>query len=129
MASRGDDLFAKAEKKAKSSTGWFSSSSSKWEDAGDLFQQVSGGPRRRRRGGGGRGGASTARPTSQSQKQTLLTQTQAGNAYKVDGRWTESGKAFEREADCRLQAGEKNDAMNAFHNAAKSYKKNDPAGE
>ncbi|TXT04348.1 hypothetical protein VHUM_04115 [Vanrija humicola] len=90
MASRGDELLAKAEKKAKSSTGWFSSSSSKWEDAGDLFQQ-------------------------------------AGNAYKVDGRWTESGKAFEREAECRLQASEKNDAMNAFHNAAKSYKKTDPA--
>lgn len=51
---------------------------------------------------------------------------QAGNAYKVDGRWTESGKAFEREADCRLKADEKNDAMNAFYNASKSYKKTDP---
>jgi hypothetical protein len=38
--SRGDDLLAKAEKKASSSTGWFSSSSTKWEDAADLFQQV-----------------------------------------------------------------------------------------
>lgn len=39
--SRGDELLAKAEKKAGSSTGWFSSSSTKWEDAADLFQQVS----------------------------------------------------------------------------------------
>lgn len=41
MGGRGDELLAKAEKKASSSTGWFSSSSSKWEDAADLFQQVS----------------------------------------------------------------------------------------
>ncbi|BEI84264.1 hypothetical protein CcaverHIS002_0408680 [Cutaneotrichosporon cavernicola] len=87
---RGDDFFAKAEKKASSSTGWFSSSSTKWEEAADLFQQ-------------------------------------AGNAYKVDGAWAQSGKAFEKEAGCRLKADEKNDAMNAFHNAAKSLKKVDPA--
>ena len=31
---------AKAEKKAASSTGWFSSASSKFEEAGDLFQQA-----------------------------------------------------------------------------------------
>jgi alpha-soluble NSF attachment protein len=47
----------------------------------------------------------------------------------VDQRWVDSGKAFEREAGCRLKADEKHDAMNAFHNAAKSYKKTDPAGE
>jgi hypothetical protein len=34
-----------------------------------------------------------------------------------------------REAACRQQANEMNDAMNAFHNAAKSYKKSDPEGE
>lgn len=34
----------------------------------------------------------------------------------------------QREADCRLKAGEQNDAMNAYHNAAKSYKKSDPEG-
>jgi len=34
-----------------------------------------------------------------------------------------------READCRLKGGENNDAMNAYHNAAKSYKKSDPEGE
>ena len=34
-----------------------------------------------------------------------------------------------REAACRQHANEMNDAMNAFHNAAKSYKKSDPEGE
>jgi hypothetical protein len=33
-----------------------------------------------------------------------------------------------REAACRLSANEQNEAMNAFHNAAKSYKKSDPEG-
>lgn len=33
-----------------------------------------------------------------------------------------------REAACRQHANETNDAMNAFHNAAKSYKKSDPEG-
>jgi hypothetical protein len=41
MPSRGDELLAKAEKKGSSSVGWFGSSSTKWEEAGDLFQQVS----------------------------------------------------------------------------------------
>jgi alpha-soluble NSF attachment protein len=40
MPSRGDDLLVKAEKKGSSSVGWFGSSSTKWEEAGDLFQQV-----------------------------------------------------------------------------------------
>jgi len=40
MPSRGDELLAKAEKKGSSSVGWFGSSSTKWEEAGDLFQQV-----------------------------------------------------------------------------------------
>lgn len=34
-----------------------------------------------------------------------------------------------READCRIKGGENNDAMNAYHNAAKSYKKSDPEGQ
>ena len=38
--SNGDQLLAKAEKKSSSSVGWFGSSSSKWEEAGDLFQQA-----------------------------------------------------------------------------------------
>lgn len=33
-------LFDKADKKANSSTGWFSSSSTKFEEAGDLYQQA-----------------------------------------------------------------------------------------
>lgn len=33
-------LFDKADKKANSSGGWFSSSSSKYEEAGDLYQQA-----------------------------------------------------------------------------------------
>lgn len=41
MPSRAEDLIAKAEKKASSSVGWFGSSSSKWEEAADLFSQVS----------------------------------------------------------------------------------------
>ena len=38
--SQGDELLAKAEKKASSSPGWFGSSSTKFEEAGDLFQQA-----------------------------------------------------------------------------------------
>jgi alpha-soluble NSF attachment protein len=33
-------LFEKADKKANSSSGWFSSSSTKFEEAGDLYQQA-----------------------------------------------------------------------------------------
>jgi len=33
-------LIAKAEKKASSSSGWFSTQSTKWEEAGDLYQQA-----------------------------------------------------------------------------------------
>jgi alpha-soluble NSF attachment protein len=33
-------LIEKAEKKANSSSGWFSSGTTKWEEAGDLFQQA-----------------------------------------------------------------------------------------
>nr|AAB38331.1 sec17-like protein [Coprinopsis cinerea] len=33
-------LFEKADKKANSSGGWFSSANSKWEEAGDLYQQA-----------------------------------------------------------------------------------------
>jgi alpha-soluble NSF attachment protein len=69
---------------------------------------------------------------------------QAANAYKVEQRWNESGQAFERyasfkrqgghrlterEAACRQHGNEQNDAMNAFHNAAKSYKKTNPEGQ
>ena len=38
--SQAEQLLEKAVKKANSSTGWFGSSSTKWEEAGDLFQQA-----------------------------------------------------------------------------------------
>lgn len=38
--STAQTLLEKADKKAGSSTGWFSSSSTKFEEAGDLFQQA-----------------------------------------------------------------------------------------
>jgi hypothetical protein len=39
--SNAEEILARAEKKASSSVGWFGSQSSKWEEAGDLFAQVS----------------------------------------------------------------------------------------
>jgi len=79
----------KADKKFNSSVGWFSSSSTKYEEAGDLYQE-------------------------------------AANLYKLDKLFKESGDAFMKEAECREQAGEKDDAANANWNAAKSYKKANP---
>ena len=38
-------------------------------------------------------------------------------------------KLTSREAACRTHGNEQNDAMNAFHNAAKSYKKTNPEGQ
>lgn len=38
--SPAQNLLDKADKKANSSTGWFSSSSTKFEEAGDLYQQA-----------------------------------------------------------------------------------------
>lgn len=38
--SEGHTLLQKADRKAASSTGWFSSASTKFEEAGDLFQQA-----------------------------------------------------------------------------------------
>ena len=85
-------LLEKADKKANSSTGWFTSSSSKWEDAGDLYQQ-------------------------------------AANAFRIEKQFKTAGDAFAREAECRENCNETNDAANAWWNAAKAYKKDDPAGE
>lgn len=56
----------------------------------------------------------------------------------VDGIWASvrevsqmalEGRLIYREAACRQHANELNDATNAFHNAAKSYKKSDPEGK
>ncbi|CDZ96527.1 Protein required for fusion of vesicles in vesicular transport, alpha-SNAP [Phaffia rhodozyma] len=85
MAPSSVDLLAKANKKASSSTGWFSSSSTKFEEAADLFQQ-------------------------------------AANAFKLEKNWDSSGRAFDKEGECRLKANEKDDAIAAFWNASKSFK-------
>ena len=83
-------LLEKADKKATSSTGWFSSSSTKYEEAGDLYQQ-------------------------------------AANAFKIEKLFKEAGDAHAREAECREKSSEENEAANAWWNAAKAYKRTDPA--
>jgi len=82
-------LLEKADKKATSSTGWFSSSSTKFEEAGDLYQQ-------------------------------------AANSFKLEKLFKDAGDAFAREAECREKCGEKNEAANAWWNAAKAYKRGYP---
>lgn len=82
-------LLEKADKKANSTTGWFSSSSTKFEEAGDLYQQ-------------------------------------AANAFKLDKLFREAGDAFAREAECREQCKETNEAANAWWNASKAYKRGFP---
>jgi alpha-soluble NSF attachment protein len=82
-------LLEKADKKANSSTGWFSSSSTKFEEAGDLYQQ-------------------------------------AANSFKLEKLFKEAGDAFSKEAECREKCNEKNDAANAWWNAAKAYKRGFP---
>jgi alpha-soluble NSF attachment protein len=82
-------LLEKADKKANSSAGWFSSSSTKFEEAGDLYQQ-------------------------------------AANSFKLEKLFKDAGDAFSREAECREKCGEKNEAANAWWNAAKAYKRGYP---
>ncbi|KAJ7630897.1 vesicular-fusion protein SEC17 [Roridomyces roridus] len=82
-------LLDKADKKAASSSGWFSSASSKFEEAGDLYQQ-------------------------------------AANTFKIEKLFKEAGDAFAREAECRENAKEPNEAANAWWNAAKAYKRGFP---
>ncbi|KAF8317596.1 vesicular-fusion protein SEC17 [Clavulina sp. PMI_390] len=89
QASPAQVLLAKADKRYNASTGWFSSSTTKYEEAGDLFQQ-------------------------------------AANAFKIEKLMKESGDAFTKEADCRDKQGERDEAANAWWNAAKSYKKGYP---
>ncbi|KAH8835300.1 soluble NSF attachment protein [Flagelloscypha sp. PMI_526] len=83
------NLLEKANKKAGASTGWFSSSSNKWEEAGDLYQQ-------------------------------------AANAFKIDKDFKSAGDAFAKEAECRENFKEKNEAANAWWNASKAYKRGYP---
>ncbi|KAF5390182.1 hypothetical protein D9757_002982 [Collybiopsis confluens] len=82
-------LLEKADKKAASSSGWFSSSSTKFEEAGDLYQQ-------------------------------------AANSFKLEKLFKEAGDCFSREAECRENSKETNEAANAWWNAAKAYKRGYP---
>lgn len=82
-------LLDKADKRANSSAGWFSSSSTKFEEAGDLYQQ-------------------------------------AANSFKLEKLFKEAGDAFAREAECRENCKEMNEAANAWWNAAKAYKRGFP---
>ena len=85
-------LLTKADKKLGSGGGgWlnFGSSSSKFEEAGDIYQQ-------------------------------------AANQFKIDKQFKDSGDAFSKEAECRENSGEMNEAANAWWNAAKSYKQGYP---
>jgi alpha-soluble NSF attachment protein len=86
-------LLDKADKKANSGGGgWFSSASSKFEEAGDLYQQ-------------------------------------AANSFKIEKNFKAAGDAFAREAECRENGKENNEAANAWWNAAKAYKQGFPQRE
>jgi alpha-soluble NSF attachment protein len=84
--SRGDEELSKAEKKANAGVGWFGSNSSKWEEAGDIYRSVRYWHLR----------LSFREPSIPLLRQhRLLTVSQAANAYKVEQRWVDAGKAFE----------------------------------
>ena len=87
--SAAQTFLEKADKKATSSGGWFSSNNSKWEEAGDFYQQ-------------------------------------AANAFKIDKLFKEAGDAHAREAECRENCKEINEAASAWWNAAKAYKRGYP---
>jgi alpha-soluble NSF attachment protein len=82
-------LLEKADKKASAQTGWFTSSNTRFEEAGDLYQQ-------------------------------------AANSFKLDKLYKEAGDAFAREAECREQCKEPNEAANAWWSASKAYKRGYP---
>lgn len=52
--------------------------------------------------------------------------TQAGNAYRLEKRWKESGDAFVKAAEMALKNQEVDDAANDYWTASKSYKKSHP---
>ncbi|KAJ3353843.1 hypothetical protein HDU83_006335 [Entophlyctis luteolus] len=47
----------------------------------------------------------------------------AGNSFKLNKLWKESGDAYQSQANVLLRLGEKDEAATAFINASKSYKK------
>ncbi|ORY73826.1 soluble NSF attachment protein [Leucosporidium creatinivorum] len=51
---------------------------------------------------------------------------QAGNQFKIDKQWKESGDMFCKAAEMSLKGDEKDDAANDFWTASKSYKKSNP---
>ncbi|KAJ3288798.1 vesicular-fusion protein S17 [Rhizoclosmatium sp. JEL0117] len=50
----------------------------------------------------------------------------AGNTFKLNKQWKESGDAYMSQSNTLLRMGEKDEAATAFMNAAKSYKKSNP---
>ena len=54
---------------------------------------------------------------------------QAANAFKIDKLFKEAGDAHAREAECRENCKETNEAANAWWNAAKAYKRGYPDRE
>ncbi|KAG8943773.1 vesicular-fusion protein S17 [Tulasnella sp. 424] len=54
---------------------------------------------------------------------------EAANNFKVERLFKESGDAYMREAECRVSGGERDDAANAYWNAAKAYKQGYPDRE
>lgn len=50
----------------------------------------------------------------------------AGNAYKMEKQWKESGDCFCKAGEMSLKGEEKDDAANDFWTASKSYKKTHP---
>lgn len=50
----------------------------------------------------------------------------AGNAYKMEKFWKESGDCFCKAAEMAMNGNEKDDAANDFWTASKSYKKTNP---
>ncbi|KAG8706295.1 vesicular-fusion protein S17 [Ceratobasidium sp. 395] len=82
-------LLSKADKKAAGFAGWVFRNSSKFQEAGDLYQK-------------------------------------AANSFQIDRLWKEAGDAFMKEGNCREQTGEKDEAANAYWNAAMAYKQDFP---
>ncbi|KAF9975059.1 hypothetical protein BGZ73_001419 [Actinomortierella ambigua] len=52
--------------------------------------------------------------------------TQAGNIYKLNKRWKESGDTFCKAAEAQVKNNERDEASQSFINASKSYKKCSP---
>ncbi|KAG8943151.1 vesicular-fusion protein S17 [Tulasnella sp. 424] len=107
--SPAQEFLAKAEKRYNSSVGWFGSSSTKYEEADP---NDDGEP------------TLIALPLESNRLGDLFKE--AANNFKVERLFKESGDAYMREAECRVSGGERDDAANAYWNAAKAYKQGYP---